>query len=332
MLRIGLTGGIGAGKSTVARRLAEQGAVIIDADRLARQVVEPGTAGLAEIVEAFGPRMLTAEGTLDRPAMGELVFVDPAARARLNGIVHPKVAARTADLLAEAPADAVVVHDVPLLVENGLAPGYHLVVVVDAAETVRVERLRRERGMTAEAVRARIASQASRADRQAVADVWLDNDGSPEELIARVDALSEERIRPFEENLRLGRPARLGDRSVGEHDPRWAAQAGRLIRRLRHELGDRAAGVEHVGATAEPGRPAPDVIELAVTVPSAAAADSLAPSLVAAGFPPVPVDEATAAPTAVAPGSRVHRSADPGRPAELYVVVGMNRPTEGLRV
>ncbi|APU14196.1 MULTISPECIES: dephospho-CoA kinase [Actinoalloteichus] len=326
MLRIGLTGGIGAGKSTVARRFADHGAVIVDADRLAREVVAPGTAGLAEIVDAFGSRMLTDDGELDRPAMGELVFADPAARARLNEIVHPKVGARTAEVLAEAPADAVVVHDVPLLVENGLAPGYHLVVVVDADEAIRVERVRRTRGMTEEAVRARIASQASRADRRAVADVWLDNDGAQAELITLVDALCRDRVRPFEENLRLGRPAQSVDGTVREHDPEWPAQAGRLIRRLRHELGERAAAIEHVGATAEPGRPAPDLLELELAVPSVETADSLTPLLAQAGFPPL-ADAAARHQRADAgrQGARVFRSADPGRPADLYVTVA-DRP------
>ena len=133
MLKVGLTGGIGAGKSEVSRLLAGYGAVLVDADRIAREVVEPGTPGLAAVVEAFGEDVLTAEGALDRPKLGTIVFADPAKLQTLNAIVHPLVGARSAELEAAAGPDAIVVHDVPLLAENGLAPLYDLVVVVDAA-------------------------------------------------------------------------------------------------------------------------------------------------------------------------------------------------------
>ena len=146
---VGLTGGIGAGKSAVAPRLAERGAVIIDADRLAREVVAAGTDGLAEVVAAFGAGVLGPDGELDRPALGRRVFGDDAARRRLEAIIHPRVRARTAELGHAAPADAIVVNDVPLLVEAGLAPTYHLVVVVLAAERTRIRRLAETRGMTA---------------------------------------------------------------------------------------------------------------------------------------------------------------------------------------
>ena len=141
MLIVGLTGGIGAGKSAVAARLAAHGALVIDSDRLAREVVQPGTGGLAEVVAAFGPDVLTADGSLDRPALGRRVFGDEAARRRLESIVHPRVRARTAELVAAAPPDAVVVNDVPLLVEAGLAGAYQVVIVVLADEAVRVDRL-----------------------------------------------------------------------------------------------------------------------------------------------------------------------------------------------
>ncbi|AOS62867.1 dephospho-CoA kinase [Actinoalloteichus hymeniacidonis] len=325
MLRIGLTGGIGAGKSTVAKRLAELGAVIVDADRLAREVVAPGTDGLAEIVTAFGDRMLTAEGTLDRPAMGELVFADAAARARLNEIVHPRVAARTAELLAQAAPDAIVVHDVPLLVENGLAAGYHLVVVVHADEAVRVQRLRRDRAMTEEAVRARIASQATEAARRAAADVWLDNDGSTSQTRAAVDLLWTSRIEPFAHNLRTNTPAMTARSAATGFDPNRAVRAGRLIARLRSELGgydEQIVAIEHVGATSVPGVAAPDVLELMLTVVSAEAAENLTAPLSSAGFPPVTREPDTAEPSeSEVSGARLHRSADPGAPADLYVVV-----------
>ena len=196
MVRVGLTGGIGAGKSTVAARFADLGAVVLDADRVAREVVEPGTPGLAALVDAFGDEVVAADGSLDRPALGSLVFGDDEARARLNGIVHPLVAARTAEFLAGLPDDAVWVHDVPLLVENGLAPAYGLVVVVDAPVEVRVGRLV-SRGMSEDDARARIRAQATEAQRRAVADVWIDNSGPLEQTRAAVDACWRDRVEPL---------------------------------------------------------------------------------------------------------------------------------------
>ncbi|MBC2877169.1 MULTISPECIES: dephospho-CoA kinase [Streptomyces] len=187
MLKVGLTGGIGAGKSEVSRRLAAHGAVIVDSDRIAREVVEPGTAGLAAVVAEFGPEVLTPDGSLDRPRLGAVVFADAGRLAALNAIVHPLVRARSAELEAAAAPDAVVVHDVPLLVENGLAPLYDLVVVVDAREDTRLDRLVRLRGMAPEEARARMAAQATREQRLAAADIVIANDGPVAELEARVD-------------------------------------------------------------------------------------------------------------------------------------------------
>jgi dephospho-CoA kinase len=195
MVLVGLTGGIGAGKSAVSARLAELGAIVIDADRLARDVVAPGTDGLAEVVAAFGDGVLDASGALDRAALGRRVFADPEARQRLEAIVHPRVRARTAALAAAAPPGSVVVNDVPLLVEAGLAGGYDLVLVVLAPERVRLERLVRDRGMAEAEARARIAAQCSDDERRAVADVVIDNDGSLEELRAAVDRVWRERLR-----------------------------------------------------------------------------------------------------------------------------------------
>jgi dephospho-CoA kinase len=186
---VGLTGGIGAGKSVVAGRLAELGAVVIDSDRLAREVVAPGTEGLAEVVAAFGPGVLGPDGAVDRPALGRLVFADPAARERLERIVHPRVRARAAQLVAGAPAGSVVVNDVPLLVEAGLAETFDVVVVVLASEATRLRRLIDGRGMTEAEARARIAAQATDEQRRAVADVVLENDGSLAELRSAVDQL-----------------------------------------------------------------------------------------------------------------------------------------------
>jgi dephospho-CoA kinase len=195
VLRIGLTGGIGSGKSTVSALLAARGALVIDADLIAREVLEPGTPGLAAVVEAFGSGVLAGDGSLDRPALAAVVFADPEARARLDGIVHPLVRARATELAAAAPADAVVVNDVPLLVETGQASSYDLVLVVVADEETRVARLV-QRGLTGEDARARIAVQATDEQRRAVADVVLDNGGTPAELEVQVDRFWTERVAP----------------------------------------------------------------------------------------------------------------------------------------
>ncbi|MER6015557.1 dephospho-CoA kinase [Streptomyces bluensis] len=186
MLSVGLTGGIGTGKSEVSRLLVECGAVLIDADRIAREVVAPGTPGLAAVVDAFGEDVLAPDGSLDRPRLGSLVFADAERLAVLNAIVHPLVGARSRDLEAGAPEDAVVVHDVPLLAENGLAPLYDLVVVVDASPETQLDRLVRLRGMTEQDARARMAAQATREKRLEIADIVIDNDVPLEELQRRV--------------------------------------------------------------------------------------------------------------------------------------------------
>ncbi|MEU4797268.1 dephospho-CoA kinase [Streptomyces sp. NPDC023327] len=195
MLKVGLTGGIGAGKSEVSRLLVASGAVLIDADKIAREVVAPGTPGLAAVVEAFGRGILTPDGSLDRPALGGLVFADPQKLAVLNSIVHPLVGARSAELERSAPPDAVVVHDVPLLTENGLAPLYDVVVVVDASPETQLDRLVRLRGMSEEDARARMAAQATREKRLEIADVVIDNDGPLEGLRERVEAVWADLVR-----------------------------------------------------------------------------------------------------------------------------------------
>ena len=188
MLRVGLTGGIGAGKSEVSRRLAAYGAVVIDADQIAREVVEPATEGLAEVVTAFGPGVLTPDGALDRARLGDIVFADPELRGKLNAIVHPRVASRMAELERGA-SGSIVVHDVPLIAENGRAGAYDLVVVVDAPPKVQAERLVRRRGLTREQAMARMAAQASREQRLAIADIVIDNSGSLAELDRQVGDL-----------------------------------------------------------------------------------------------------------------------------------------------
>jgi dephospho-CoA kinase len=186
MLKVGLTGGIGAGKSEVSRLLVERGAVLIDADRIAREVVAPGTPGLAAVVEAFGEEVLAADGSLDRPRLGSIVFADAAKLATLNAIVHPLVGARSRELEEAAADDAVVVHDVPLLTENGLAPLYDVVIVVEASPGTQLDRLVRLRGMTEEDARARMAAQATREQRREIADIVIDNDVPLEDLERRV--------------------------------------------------------------------------------------------------------------------------------------------------
>jgi dephospho-CoA kinase len=269
VLRVGLTGGTGAGKSTVATRLAAHGAVVVDADALAREVVAPGSDGLAAVVAEFGPSVLAADGGLDRARLGQLVFADTARRRELERITHPRIAVRTAELLAAAPADAVVVHDVPLLVEKRMGAAYHLVLVVDAAEEVRLDRLVRLRGMRPDDARARVAAQASDDERRAAADVLLDNSGALDRLVAAVDAVWDERLVPFEENVRLRRPATGPAADLG--DPVLVARLGARVAR--------AAGA--------PGS-AVDVVDGALRLTVTGAAADLVEALAEAGFPPCP--------------------------------------------
>lgn len=188
-LRVGLTGGIGAGKSEVSRRLASYGAVVIDADAVAREVVDPGTPGLAEVVQEFGQDVLRADGTLDRDRLGERVFADESLRKKLNGIVHHRVGARMAELEREAGEAAIIVFDIPLIAENNLAGSFDLVVVVDVSPRVQIERLMRERGMPRASAEARMQAQASREERLAIATIVVDNSGSLAELDREVGEL-----------------------------------------------------------------------------------------------------------------------------------------------
>jgi dephospho-CoA kinase len=189
VLRVGLTGGIGAGKSEVSRRLAAQGAVVIDADAIAREVVEPGTDGLAAVAEEFGAGVLRQDGGLDRERLGEIVFADPAMLKRLNGIIHPLVGRRMGELEKNAGQDAIIVHDVPLIAENDLGSGYDLVVVVDAPRHIQLDRLVRQRGMRRDQAEARMAAQATREKRLAIADLVVDNSSSLAELDRQVGDL-----------------------------------------------------------------------------------------------------------------------------------------------
>ncbi|MGH3651645.1 dephospho-CoA kinase [Glutamicibacter sp.] len=189
MMHVGLTGGVASGKSAVAAKLAALGAVVIDADALARQVVEPGTPGLAAIKDTFGDAVLLADGSLDRPALGAIVFADAAQRAKLNAIVHPLVREQAAKLRQAAAAGALVVEDIPLLVETGRLEGFDAVVVVQAPHAERIRRMVQDRGWSTEDAEARMAAQATDDQRAAVADYLLDNSGTLEELEAQVSAL-----------------------------------------------------------------------------------------------------------------------------------------------
>lgn len=193
-MRVGLTGGVASGKSTVSAILAELGAVVVDADLLAREVVGPGTEGLRQVVEAFGPEVLTESGELDRPALGAIVFADEAARRTLEAIVHPLVRERSAELESAAGAGAVVVHDIPLLAETGQGDLFDAVLVVDVPEETQVQRMTGQRGWSEPDARARIAAQATGEERRAVATYLVENTGTLEDLRDRVTEVFEELV------------------------------------------------------------------------------------------------------------------------------------------
>jgi dephospho-CoA kinase len=279
--------------------------MVIDADKIAREVVQPGTEGLAEVKAAFGDEVITPDGALDRAKLAEKVFADESARTTLNGIVHPRIRTRTAELMAGAPDDAVVVHDVPLLVEAHMGPAYHLVLVVDAPEEERVHRVVRDRGMPEKDARARIKAQATEPQRRAAADVWLDNSGTPDEIVAVVDTLWADRLVRDESNVRLRRHAPYGTPRLVAPDPTWPAQATRLGERLTLAGAPRIQRVDHIGSTSVPGLAARDILDLQLTVATIEDAAALAEPLAAAGFPQV--------------RPHVHASADPGRPATVYL-------------
>lgn len=334
MLSIGLTGGIAAGKSLLASRFRELGAVLIDADRLARDAVAPGTPGLAAVAARFGPEVLAPDGSLDRPRLGSVVFGDADAREALNGIVHPIVRAAAAELKAQAqrgsgglapslhgamPGNdggrpAIVVEDIPLLVETGQGSRFHLVVVVQAPREERVARMVRDRGMSDVDARARLAAQASDAERAAVADVLIINDGSPEDALAQLDALWHDRLLPFAANLAGGTAADPGQAPrggfAGPFDAAETAAADRIAGRLGLAVGGLAesigapTAVGHQGQAARTG----SVLEVRLKDP-AGAADAL-PALASAGWFPV---------QGQGKGPLVLRSADPGLAATVVL-------------
>jgi dephospho-CoA kinase len=315
---------MGAGKSTVAAILADCGAVIVDSDVIAREVVAVGTPGLAALVAEFGEDILAPDGSLNRPALAAKAFADDAARAALNAITHPLVGERTRELIAAAPTDAVVVQDIPLLVENHMLAMFPLVIAGVADVEERVRRLVAHRGVDEADARARIAAQVDDARRRAAADVLVDNGGAPGNVEQQVRALYHERLVPFERNLREGKrvPARY---RLAPPDPQWPAQARRLIDRLRVTCGADALRIEHIGSTAVPGLAAKDVIDVQVTVPDMAVADALADRLADAGFPRI-AHVTHDRPKSSADGGdeqawakRLHAGADPGRPVQIHL-------------
>ena len=322
MLRVGLTGGIGSGKSTAAHRFAELGATVVDADRIAREVVEPGTRAYGLIVERFGDSVVGPGGALDRPALGRLVFGDPQALADLEAITHPAIWEITASRMASARRAGIVVHDMPILVEKSLTSDYHLVVVVDTPQEERVRRLVTDRGMAEEEARARMAAQARDAERYAAADAVLTNTGSVEDLRAAAEALWSDRIVPFDANLRLGVASRRPDRlDLCDPQERWSDDAARLMGRIRTALGERALSIEHVGSTAVPGLVAKDVLDLQIGLRDLREADtaSFIDAMTAAGFPRASGHWWDSGADGKEWPKRVHGNADPARVAHIHV-------------
>jgi dephospho-CoA kinase len=321
MLRIGLTGGIGAGKSTVSATFSECGGIIVDGDVIAREVVEPGTEGLAQLVEAFGEDILLPDGALNRPALAAKAFVDDEQRAALNGIVHPLVGQRRLEIIESVSDDAVVVEDIPLLVETGMAPMFPLVVVVTAPIETRVTRVVK-RGMDEVDARARIKAQAPEEQRRAIADVLLNNSGSQEQLVEKARDVWYNRVLPLGDNIRARRVAEHKLELV-PYKPQWLDDAQRIIKRLQTACGAKALRVDHIGSTAVPGLDAKDVIDIQVTVASLDIADEIAGALADVGYPRIE-QITTDTPHKGDPalwGRRIHGAADPGRPARVHLRV-----------
>lgn len=321
MLLVGLSGGIGSGKSTVARGLADLGAVVIDSDVIAREVLAPGTDGLAQVAQRFGGEVIAADGSLNRPALGRIVFTEASARADLEAITHPLIAERTTALVAEAGARDIVVHDVPLLVENGMGPAYHLVVIVHAPEEERLRRLVDERGMAHSDATARIQSQAEEAARRAAADVWLENTGSATDLRRCVEDLWSERLVPYEQRLHSRTPVRRPTAStrLPTHTPSLSAeqpgsvQAARLVARVRHALGDPPPGtfeIATIDSAATPDGPRGSIIAVQIVLDQLGDLDPYLDDLARAGFFEVAANDSA---------RRLLLGSDPMQPAQLHI-------------
>ncbi len=328
MLNVGVTGGIAAGKSTVATILANCGGHLIDADAIAREVVAPQTPGLHAVIEAFGPGVIDESGELDRSELGRIVFGDDEARARLEGIIHPLVRARTVELQRSVAPGSVVIHDVPLIIEADLAVNYHLVIVASASERERLRRLADSRGMERDAALARMAAQATDDQRAAVADVLLNTEQSMTSLESEVERLWTSRLAPFAQNIaRNERAARAPGSVVMQTPPRpprtWPVQAQALLARINAAAGALVASADHIGSTSVPGLPAKDVIDLQLGVRDLGTADALDEPLRKAGFIRIAhIDSDTPKPHEPDPAlwrKRLYASADPGRPVNLHV-------------
>ena len=282
VLILGLTGGIGAGKSTVSAELARLGAEVIDADKIAREVVAPGTPGLDMLAAEFGEEIIDADGALDRAALAERAFASQERTAALNSITHPLIGERTVERFAQAPQDAIVVHDVPLLIEGGMEPGYHLVLVVDTPEELRLQRLVELRGLTEADARGRIAKQATDEQRHASADILFDNSGSESALLEQVRKVWDQRLVVMANNLEHRHPVFPSD-TVVDVRPEWADEARREIARIRHRVGDLCESISHVGPTAQE-QPAVDLIEIELRPNSVDVVETLRARLQDAGY------------------------------------------------
>jgi dephospho-CoA kinase len=305
----------------VSATFNECGGIIVDGDVIAREVVEPGTEGLAQLVEAFGEDILLPDGALNRPALAAKAFVDDEQRAKLNGIVHPLVGKRRLEIIESVPENAVVVEDIPLLVETGMAPMFPLVVVVTADEETRVTRVV-QRGMDEADARARIKAQAPEEERRAIADVLLDNSGSQDELVEKARDVWYHRVLPLAQNIRT--------RHVDDHklqlvtfDPTWPDQALRIIKRIQTACSAKVLRIDHIGSTAVPGMDAKDVIDIQAAVASLDVADEIADALADIGYPRI--EHITSdVPHTDDPAlwqKRIHGAADPGRPARIHIRV-----------
>ena len=321
MLRIGLTGGIGAGKSTVSAVFNERGGIIVDGDVIAREVVEPGTDGLAQLVEAFGEDILLPDGALNRPALAAKAFVDDERRAKLNSIVHPLVGQRRLEIIESVPDDAVVVEDIPLLVETGMAPMFPLVVVVTADIATRVNaphQARDGRGRRQGAHRGAGFGGAAPRDRRCAAGQFgltgAARTSRPRHLANRV--------LPLAHNIRTRQTVSPKPELV-PYDGTWPEHAQRIIKRIQTACGEKALRVDHVGSTAVEGMDAKDVIDVQITVDSLDVADQIADALAGVGYPRIEhiTTDVPHTDDASLWRKRIHGAADPGRPANVHIRV-----------
>ena len=328
-ITVAVTGGIGAGKSTLAGLLAARGAVVVNSDRVAREVVAPGTPGLSAVADEFGERVVAKDGSLDRPALARIVFSDSSARKRLEQITHPLVRARFEQVRNSAPPGSVVVNDIPLLTTRAAAAAFHLVIGVGAPESVRLARLL-DRGLSSADARARMAAQIDDAARRPVCDSWVDNSAGPARVRERADR-EWSRLRQFAANIEDQRPAPRAGPMLVPYQPDWEAVGARLVARVQHAVGRHP--VEHIGSTAVPGLAAKDVIDLQLGVPGMEDALALQPELAAAGFvlrsdvksdvPHPDGSRSTAGDASMEVETRwiktLHVNADPGRAVNLHV-------------